>query len=295
MDWSSFSIGNAAGFIKGPGDMFDGILRSAATDITIGSITMEHREGNLGNVYDFDDDTGTSTNALGMPNPGLEETLKFAPEAAERAGRANKKLWWSIAGFNPEEYARLMEALSPFGGTEFNLGCPNVWGSTGQKPIASFNPPLIQEILHTCDFRGKTQRPRVKLSPYSDPSMLVSVAKVLRDNRGLISAVVNCNTFANGVAMKKDGQTRSLETKNGYGGVAGNAIHNIALGQVSQFYEELENTGIEIVGVGGIDSGKRLLSMGAVGARGVQIGTPYGEQGNGIFSRVIEESLGFED
>ena len=244
MDWSSFSIGNSAGFIKDPGDMFDGILRSAATDITIGSITLEPREGNLGNVYDFDGETGTNTNALGMPNPGLEETLKFAPEMADRAGRADKKLWWSIAGFSPEEYAHLMDALSPFGGIEFNWGCPNVWGSAGQKPIVSFNPPLIQEILHTCDFSRKTQRARAKLSPYSDPSMLSSVGKVLRDNRGLISTVVACNTFANGIAMKKDEQARSLETKNGYGGVAGTALHNIALGQVSQFFEELEGADI---------------------------------------------------
>jgi dihydroorotate dehydrogenase len=68
MDWSSFSLGNAAGFIKGPGKQFDDMLRSAATQVTIGSITLLERAGNAGNVYQLMED-GTSVNALGLPNP----------------------------------------------------------------------------------------------------------------------------------------------------------------------------------------------------------------------------------
>ena len=52
----------------------------------------------------------------------------------------------------------------------------------------------------------------------------------------------------------------------------------------------LSDTEIKVVGVGGVDSGERLLAMHAVGASGVQIGTAYGERKAKVFSDVIAEA-----
>lgn len=279
MDWSSFFLGNAAGFIKGPGKQFDDMLRSAATQVTVGSITLLERDGNAGNVYQLMED-GTSVNALGLPNPGLYETLKHAAEMCAQAHEAKKTIRWSIAGFQPGEYSELAKRLAPFGEIEANLGCPNVWSDSGQKPIAAFDLDVMEAVI--TEMRGALPRNcpfDLKLSPYSDPNLLKAVAKMLAFYKP--RAIITANTFPNGVA--------NIDTPGGYGGIGGNAMHVIALGQVAQFVEALEDTEIKVVGVGGVDSGARLLSMRKVGASAVQIGTAFGERGARIFSDILQE------
>ncbi|MEK7601988.1 MAG: dihydroorotate dehydrogenase [Patescibacteria group bacterium] len=281
MDLSSFSIGNAAGFIKGPGKLFDDMLRSAATHIVIGSITRHRGEGNPGTTYERYPD-GTSINALGLPNPGLDEILTHAQEMGRRAGALGKRISWSIAGQIPPHYAALAHALSPFGDVEVNLGCPNVWGDGEQKPIAGFKIQTMEAILrYVMDSVVRGTTITLKVSPYSDPNFLKEVAEVIK--RYNPHAIVTSNTFPNGVG--------TIDTPHGYGGVGGNALHHIALGQVSQFVDALASTGIKVTGVGGIDSGYRLAAMHKAGACGVQIGTAYGESDAGIFTRVLEEAV----
>ncbi len=290
MDWSSFSLSNAAGFIKGPGKQFDEMLRSAATEIVVGSITIDPKPGNPGNVYDLQDD-GTSVNALGLPNPGLEFIKEHMRHMHEQAVRAGKKLYYSVAGKKPEEYVFLAKSLLACNDRiELNLGCPNVWGAGKQEPIASFNLEIITEILEQLE-RQQLRQPfiSVKLSPYSDPNMIPMVAAVLRRHHHLVKRVVTCNTFPNGRAMS--GGKLKTDMPKGYGGVGGNAMHSIALGQVAQFTEELHGSGIEVVGVGGINSGERLKNMLGAGARSAQIGTHYYEHGAQVFSDILQEAV----
>jgi dihydroorotate dehydrogenase len=279
MDWSSFSLGNAAGFIKGPGKQFDDMLRSAATQVTIGSITLLERAGNAGNVYQLMED-GTSVNALGLPNPGLLETLKHAGEMRARAHEAKKTIRWSIAGFQPDEYGELAKRLASFGEIEGNLGCPNVWSDSGQKPIAAFDIDVMEAVIN--HMRGALPRNcpfDLKLSPYSDPNQLKAVAEMLAFFKP--RAIITSNTFPNGIA--------NIDTPGGYGGIGGNAMHVIALGQVAQFADALKGTGIKVVGVGGVNSGPRLIAMKKAGADAVQVGTAFGEQGARIFSDMLQE------
>jgi dihydroorotate dehydrogenase len=294
MDWSSFSIGNAAGFIKGQGKQFSDILRSAVTDITIGSITVEPCEGNiaLGTIYHLDDD-GTSVNALGLPNPGLIAIKQqSAVIMASQAREYKKNLWWSIAGFSPEEYQVLAFELAPHGGIELNLGCPNVWKGEEQKPIASFNLSLIDDILRRTQKLTYDRKLRLKVSPYSDPLMLQEVAAIVKKSADHIDAIVTCNTFPNGIAMTA-GTARILDTSGGYGGVGGSAMHRIALGQVSQWRASLKGTGIKVIGVGGVNTGEHLANMVSIGADGVQVGTHYGENGAGAFSELLGEATNY--
>lgn len=284
VDWSSFSIGNAAGFIKGPGQLLDDVLRSSATDITIGSITYGPRSGNEGEVY-FTHLDGTSINSLGLPNPGMRETLSFAALLKEKAGQANKRLRFSIAGFSPDEYGILAVAFSPYGDIEINCGCPNVWGDSGQKPIVSFDLEVFEEVLKTVHGNLRPRDPfDVKLSPYSDPRMIELVAERLRSYN--IRNIITSNTFPNGVGFT--GRRRSITPR--YGGIGGNAMRHIALGQVSQFSEALATTSIGIIGVGGIFSGQDIISMREAGACGVQLGTAFEQYGAKIFSQVFEEA-----
>lgn len=287
MDWSSFSISNAAGFVKGPGNEFNDLLRSPVVDkIRIGSITVAGGPGNPGTTYGESED-GTSGNALGLPNPGLEQTLKHATQMALTSAHAGKELVISIAGSKPEEYEELTKAFVQYGTIEVNLGCPNVWGEGGQKPIASFNLPLMRDILKRVS--GYTYDPfDVKVSPYSDPSMIPQVAALLQEFHQ-VRNVITMNTFPNGIIFEKDALKPALTTPNGYGGIAGAAARFIALGQVRQFASALEGSKIKVILVGGVSRGIDLVRARDVGAAGVQIGTAYGGKAK-IFSDILQEA-----
>jgi dihydroorotate dehydrogenase (fumarate) len=290
MDVSTCTVGNAAGFIKGPGVRLDDLLRSPAQEITIGSITLEPRDGNPGNVYQTTE-TGTSINSLGLRNPGQVAASDFMPDLHQRTRAVGKRLRVSLAGFSPDEYTKLARAFMRSADTlELNLGCPNVWGSSGQKPIASFDRSLMELILAEV-FRATKKssvRIAVKLSPYTNPEELHETAMLLKAfGRTKVQEVVTSNTFPNGILFDTDGK-RLIDME--YGGIGGTALKGIALGQVAQFAKHLHGAGMRIVGVGGVSSGQDLIAMCTVGASGVQIGTAYDERGARIFSDVLQEA-----
>jgi dihydroorotate dehydrogenase (fumarate) len=290
MDWSSFTLGNAAGFIKGPGPEFDDMLRSAAGEICVGSITVEERAGNPGTVYHYDPDDGSSINSLGLPNMGMKKFLKILPDLRQRAKDAGKRLRISLAGFEPAEYGKLASAFAGINTTlEINLGCPNVWGTTGQKPIAAFDPALSMNILSrvTASASGSGARIAVKLSPYSNPESLAAMIGTIRGHcANRVHEVVSSNTFPNGKAFV--GQKPAIAVP--YGGIGGSAMRLIALGQVAQLASALRSTDMRVIGVGGVSRGRDLVAMHAAGASGVQVGTAFGEQKAKIFSEILAEA-----
>jgi dihydroorotate dehydrogenase len=66
------SLGNAAGTIKTLEQVMEA-CRSAMTNITVGSITLEQRHGNQGDTYYYHPQEQWSLNALGLPNPGRRQ------------------------------------------------------------------------------------------------------------------------------------------------------------------------------------------------------------------------------
>ena len=83
------------------------------------------------------------------------------------------------------------------------------------------------------------------------------------------------------------------ETGTGVGGLAGDALHPLALGNVKTIrglldgYEAL--WGIGIIGVGGVADGDGFRRMRAVGAEVVGVGTALGREGVGVFERIARE------
>lgn len=282
-----FLMGNAAGWLKRPADL-DDILKvpsDIVSFVTLGSYTPLKRDGNPGSTFD------ENVNALGLPNPGLVEGgAASIGEMIKRIRDSGKSPRVSIAGFSPEDYAIGMAMTLPLmpDEIEINLGCPNVWQGHQQKPIASFKPELIQNILnevrHVLD-EAKAPRIAVKVSPYSDPALLEIVATILHFHNSFVTSVVTCNTFPN--AFKLNAQKKPALT-NRYGGLSGKKLKEIALGQALMFRENLPER-MEVVLVGGIDSGDDVRDAELVGASSVQVGTAFFLQGAAIFQRIAEE------
>jgi dihydroorotate dehydrogenase (fumarate) len=258
---------NAAGTCKSLEDVRK-FARSAVSAITVGSITLEPREVNHGNVY-FQAQ-GFSLSSLGMPNLGKQYYMEHLPEMVEIALDASKPLVVSIAGFRPDEYGQLADIADAGGADiiEVNLGCPNVWADGRQKPIPSFDPSAIQEIINNVN--GLEDRTiGVKLSPYSDPGKLAEVAAIL--NELPVGYVVSCNAFPN--ALLLDSEHKPVIDV-GLAGLTGAAMLPIGLGQVAQLREVLDSH-IQIVGVGGISSREHISAYLSVGAVAVQASTVF--------------------
>ena len=119
---------------------FNELVRSATAAIMVGSITLEPRPGNSGNVFWSDD--LFSLNSSGLPNPGLEYYQNHLPKMLSLARQAPKPLFVSIVGFSVEEYVQLTEFALATGAdlVELNLSCPNIWDEGRQKSLACFDP-----------------------------------------------------------------------------------------------------------------------------------------------------------
>lgn len=261
---------NAAGTVRSPDDV-ERMARSAVAAVTVGSITLQARSGNQGEVYAPRE--GYSINALGMPNRGADFYREALPKMVATVHAAGKPLIASVAGFCPEEYGELARLVADAGAdlVELNLGCPNVWEEGEQHRIMSFDPTLIAQSVAAA--AEVTAPIGVKLSPLSDPVLLQEVAAVLADSP--VRFVVSCNTFPNGLTLRPDGRP-AIDV--GFGGVSGPAMKPIALGQVAQLRAALPAE-IDLVGTGGVRQGADIDDLLGVGAVAVGAATAFWNAG----------------
>lgn len=279
---------NAAGTCKTL-EHVERLAQSVVPAVVIGSITVDARNGNTGNTYTVDPSRAFSLNALGLPNPGSIYYREHLPEMCEVIRSAGKQTIVSVAGFSPEQYAMLTEIAYGCGAAlvELNLGCPNVWGDSGQKPIASFYPEMIEAILQAVYDRLDSTMFGVKLSPFSNPNQLEEVAETLKLFSS-VSFVTTSNTFPNGFGSNLKGEPAlSVE----YGGVSGLALKPIALGQVRQLRKALPDS-IDIIGAGGVRTSEDILDYRNAGATAVQAATAYWNAGENpsIFGDVLADA-----
>ena len=275
---------NGAGYCKDMSHVNE-LIASASSAVLVGSITVEPRTGNSGDVYFAS--RFFALNSLGIPNRGSKFYETELPTMKEKTRIAGKPLIVNIAGFSIEEYARLASVAKQGGADilEVNFGCPNIWSKTGeQKRIISFNPKLMGETLAALRAVWHSQPVAIKLSPYSDPELLKDVAAVISEY-DFVSAVSTSNTFPNAFAY---GETGRPAISLGLAGMSGPAMRAVALGQVAQFKAALPDR-IIIIGVGGIDSGRAMFDFMRAGARAVQTTTALINEGPNIFSRILSE------
>jgi dihydroorotate dehydrogenase (fumarate) len=291
---------NAAGTCRTVEDVAV-MARSAVSAVVVGSITVDARAGNAGTTYHAQ--PCYSLNALGLPNRGLGFYREHLPAMVDVAHQAGKPLILSVAGFGVREYAVASAVVAAAGVDliEINLGCPNVWDGGTQKRIASFDSAQTAAICAAvsdalADATGTGQRGAglqsggpeggggsrgaarvpygVKISPFSDPAALADLAAVLADlaaSPGGPRYVASSNTFPNGFALDPTGRP-VIDVE--LAGLAGPALRPIALGQVRQLRRLLPEH-VQIVGVGGVTTGRDVADFLRAGASAVQVATAF--------------------
>jgi dihydroorotate dehydrogenase (NAD+) catalytic subunit len=191
-------------------------------------------------------------NSIGLANPGIDAFLEHhLPRLAE----LGVSLWVSIGGFAADDYAALaslLDSREEVSVIELNVSCPNV----------EETPESAGEVVAAA--RRQTSKPLyAKLSP-ALPDVAAAALAVRSAGADGLSLV---NTIR-GLALEPTTLRPVLGTA--MGGYSGPALRPIALAAVFACYRA---TGLPIVGMGGVATGRHALELLAAGARSVALGT----------------------
>ena len=126
----------------------------------------------------------------------------------------------------------------------------------------------------------------IKLPPYFDIVHFDQAATIF--NKYPL-AFINCvNSIGNGLVI--DDETVVIKPKNGFGGIGGEYVKPTALANVRALKQRL-NPSIEIIGTGGILTGRDAYEHLLCGASMLQVGTQLEKEGLGVFERLTKELL----
>jgi len=258
----------ASGILGVSGEMLIRVSRAGAAAVVTKSFNRKGREGYRN--PSFIEVHGGFLNALGIPNPGMEEMR----EEVETASRKGVPVIASVFGFDAEEFAESAR-MGERGGAiavELNVSCPHVKEvgvEIGQRP------KVVAEVTQTV--KSRVHIPVfVKLSP--NVTDISEVAKAA-ESAGA-DAITAINTVL-GTAVDVDSGFPILGGV--LGGLSGPTIHPIALRAV---YQIRQAVGIPVIGVGGIEDWKGVVQMMMAGASAVQIGSAITSKGLEVFREV---------
>jgi dihydroorotate dehydrogenase (NAD+) catalytic subunit len=189
-------------------------------------------------------------NSIGLQNPGRDA---FVADVLPRL--AHLRLWVSVGGFTAAEYAEtcaVLDGRDEVEQLELNLSCPNVDEAADSAAA----------IVAAC--RAATAKPVwAKLSPALPdlPEVARAVQAAGADGLSLVNTL-------RGLALDE----RSLQPRlaRPVGGYSGPALKPVALAAV---FAAFGATGMPIVGMGGVQSGRDALELIAAGAAHVALGT----------------------
>ncbi|MEM3609238.1 MAG: dihydroorotate dehydrogenase [Candidatus Bathyarchaeia archaeon] len=210
-------------------------------------------------------------NAMGLPNPGIDEFVKEIDEAKKVLG---VPLIVSVYGYSKEEYATVAWKAAAAGAdaVELNISCPHV-KETGSE--IGQNPEIVKEVVK--NVKSVVHKPVfVKLSP--------NVTDIVKIAEAAVEAGADALTAINTVkAMAIDTETAIPILSNKIGGLSGPAIKPIAIRCVYEIYEKVK---VPIVGCGGIANWRDAVEFMLAGASAVQIGTAVATKGLSVFKAV---------
>ena len=261
----------ASGFLDETGGSLLRVFRAGAGAVVTKSIGPEPREG-YANPTVVQLDAGL-LNAVGLPNPGIEE---FTHEIKE-ALAGNALVIGSVYGKDAAEYAKVASRMEEAGvaAIELNLSCPHAKG-LGTEIAQS--EEAVKEFT-----RAVKDAVDLPVFPKLSPNVSDIASFAVAAEKGGADGIVAINTVK---AMAIAPELRMPILANRYGGLSGPAIRPVGVRAVYDIYDRVD---VPIIGVGGVDSGMAALEYIMAGASAVQIGTALVAGGLGVFEHVTKE------
>jgi len=191
-------------------------------------------------------------NSIGLANPGIDA---FCAHQLPRLAALDMPVWVSVGGFSADHYADLCAVLDghdEVAAVELNLSCPNVASPGGS----------VAEIV-SASRAATTKSLYAKLSPAAPDiaEAACAAADAGADGLSLVNTI-------RGLAL--DERTLAPVLSTAAGGLSGPALRPVALAAVFACFRA---TGLPIVGMGGIETGRHALDLIAAGASAVALGT----------------------
>jgi len=262
----------ASGIWGESGESLAGAWRAGAGGVITKSIGESARAGYPNPTVEAYDRWGM-LNAMGLPNPGMDEY----PREIAVARAAGATVIGSVFAGEADGFARLARRMAATGvsAIELNLSCPHAEGFGSE---VGSDPTEVERIVRTVV--GEVAVPVVaKITPNTaDPAALAAAAE-----RGGAAAVSAINTVR---ALAIDVRLRRPVLAHGLGGLSGPAIKPVGLACVWQIFRRVK---IPVIGVGGIATARDALEYVMAGARAVEVGTAVAFDGIGVFGRLAAE------
>jgi dihydroorotate dehydrogenase (NAD+) catalytic subunit len=180
----------------------------------------------------------------------------------------------SVYGNSPDDYARIIERLNRFDSIkayEANVSCPNKM--PGEKSLMESNKQTEKAEKITKASRDSTDKPLiVKLSPNEDYVLIAEAVK--RD----VDYITCGNT--NGPGLVIDIYSRRPVLAGRTGGMSGPSIMPKNVKMTNDVYNAVKDSGVKIIGSGGIEKWQDIIQYAIAGASLYQLGTCFLKQTN---------------
>ena len=272
-------IGMAAGFDKNA-EVYNPLFKLGFGFVEVGTVTPLEQYGNpKPRVFRLVEDQAL-INRLGFNNLGAEDVSNRI------RSNLNKGLLGINIGPNKDSNDRLNDYL--IGLRTFhdiadyitiNISSPNTENLRNFHDETKFDE-LINSVQEE-KAKLKSKIPIVvKISPDISEKQIAPLSEILLDQK--VSAIIVSNTTA------KNREKLNDILKHQKGGLSGKPLEEEANKLISKFYKLLKNK-IEIIGVGGVDSGESAYRKFLAGASHVQLYTGMVFQGPNIVGKIKKE------
>ena len=272
-------IGLAAGFDKSA-EVYNSLFKLGYGFVEIGTVTPRKQLGNpKPRIFRLERDEAL-INRLGFNNHGSEIVSKRISENIP-SGFLGINVGPNRETKNKQEdyYTCLSRLASNAGYITINISSPNTEGLRDFQ-----NQQELEKLLSGINKVKKAKnilKPiAVKLSPdVNDKEINQIIEIILKYN---VEGIILSNTT--------DTNRESLEDikKNEKGGLSGQPLRNLSTNLIKKFYKETKGK-IQIIGVGGVDSGHSAFEKICAGANAVQLYTGMVFKGPGIVKEIKKD------
>ena len=244
-----------------------------------------------------------SLNTLGYSPTPLDTYLSYIENiVAESPNTKPKPFIVSVTG-SPEEVAECYTRVAALASklqipmaVEVNLSCPNI----ANKPPPAYSGPALKEYLVALDAVDRTVPLGLKTPPYTYADQFSTLVNTLREAKTPVDFITATNTLGSCLVLASEGPQLQYQALlpsaagTGIGGLAGEPLHPLALGNVATLRRMLDThaelAGVDIIGVGGVGDAAAFARMRDVGAKVVAVGTALGRQGVDVFAKILRGS-----
>ena len=274
-------IGLAAGFDKSA-EVYNSLFKLGYGFVEVGTITPKRQLGNSKpRVFRLEKDRAL-INRLGFNNHGSEIVSK----------RISDNLPSGFLGINigpnkdtknkDEDYFICLSRLSSFAGyITINISSPNTEG------LRNFHEEKALEKLLLGVNKIKKDKNIVK-------PLVLKISPDIKDNEisSIIELILKYKIEGIIVSNTTDSHREKLSDiqKNEKGGLSGQPLKDLSTKLIKKFYRETKGK-IQIIGVGGVDSGHAAFEKICAGADAVQLYTGMVYKGPGVVKEMKKELI----